>query len=58
MDTRKDLREMAEEILNSVTVIYGFFILLSSSRPDYEEIVDKEVEKIVSLLWENILLKR
>jgi len=58
MDTRKDLKLMAEEILNSVTVIYGFFILLSSSRTDYEEIVDMEVKKIVSLLRENILIKR
>lgn len=36
---------MAEEKINSLTVIYGFYKLLSSGRPDYESLVDEEVNK-------------
>lgn len=58
MDTREDLGQIAEDILNSVAVIYGFFKLLAVGRPDYETIVDEEVKKIVLMLRENILSKR
>jgi hypothetical protein len=52
------LGQMAEDILNSVTVIYGLFQLLSVQNPDYVNVVDEEVRKIVFVLRENILTKK
>jgi hypothetical protein len=46
---------MAEDIINALTVIYGLF-KMSRSSPEFQEHVDREVMRIVSILQENFLL--